>query len=65
MFKLSQLFAALRRLTNSVNSTADLFDEANAKLSARLSFDEEETTPALPAPESNGHSKARLAKSKS
>lgn len=46
MFGLSKLFAALSRLTSSVNTMADLFDHANEELSQRLNLKEQPTLPA-------------------
>lgn len=34
--------AAMARLTNSINRSADFFDQANEQLAQRLGFDESE-----------------------
>ena len=39
MFGLTALFAALGRLTRSVNTSADLFDHANEQLRKQLAID--------------------------
>lgn len=50
MFGLNALFAAIRRLTDSISATANLFDAANAHLAARLHIDDPDV-PQLPAPD--------------
>jgi hypothetical protein len=47
MFGLNALFAALSRLTRSVNTSADLFDAANEHLRKQLSIDGPADAPAL------------------
>ncbi len=47
MFGLSALFAALSRLTRSVNMSADLFDTANDRMKTLLSIDGPADAPAL------------------
>jgi hypothetical protein len=39
MFGLSNLFSAIKRLTVSINQTADLWDAANEQLRQRLAVD--------------------------
>lgn len=61
MFGLTGLFAALSRLTRSVNASADLFDAANQRMASLLSIDGD--APALEhrddaeAPRRNGRTK--------
>ena len=47
MFGISALFAALSRLTASINTSAALFDAANAHLARQLSIDGPANVPAL------------------
>lgn len=52
MFGLSDLWAAFKRLTASVNRTADLFDKANDDLEERLKVrGVDPVKPVLPPPE--------------
>lgn len=51
MFGLLGFFNALARLTSSINTSADLFESANAHLARQLSIDGPAEAPALPAPE--------------
>lgn len=54
MFGLSKLFEALKRLTSSINRTADLWDSANEQLEERLAIVDAEEVQALPAPKQSG-----------
>jgi hypothetical protein len=47
MFGLNALFAALARLTRSVNTSADLFDAANDRMKTLLAIDGPPEAPAL------------------
>ena len=47
MFGLDALFAALARLTRSVNTSADLFDAANDRMKTLLAIDGPADAPAL------------------
>lgn len=60
MFGLTSLFAALKRLADSVNRSADLFDAANEQLERQLAVEK----PAPEAVEANGHVKRRLVAAK-
>lgn len=64
MFGLSSLFGAIGRLTASISRTADLFDDANARLAERLTIPEQPETLGLPAPEAvengDGRKRARV-----
>lgn len=53
---LKDLFSALSRLTTSINTSADLFDAANAQLAERIGVDHEER-PALGNVPLNGRRK--------
>ena len=46
----SQFFTAMRRLTASVNQTADLVDAANETLAVRLAFDDQEAPVLIEGP---------------
>ncbi len=47
---LQSIFTALRRLTASINRSADLFDAANEQLETRMAIADEDT----PTPIANG-----------
>jgi hypothetical protein len=65
MFGLNAFFAALNRLTVSINRSADLFDAANLRLAEQLGFDRPADVPALAhnaeedIPTGNGKRKAK------
>lgn len=48
MFGIGNLFAAVKRLTSSVNAMADIFDQCNQELAHRFKMEDEDTTPSLP-----------------
>lgn len=59
MFGLRSLFAALARLTASVNRSADLFDAANQALERQLAVGAPDSPPALEHQGGNGAPAAR------
>jgi hypothetical protein len=64
MFGIGNLFAAIRRLTTSVNTMADIFDQCNEELTHRLNLKEQESTSipveALPDPTTTRNGKVKV-----